>query len=334
VLRVVTAPRAPLSYVALVALVVNGAVGCKTGPTPDSGPTTGRDLPATVAANVPVDAAVELRFADGDGCSGVRVAEELVLSAAHCATGFDGARDVVRFRWKFGGSAGELERVEMGKFDPPSDQLHDWMILRGKLASGPVARLATVEELARLRQVGDVLDERSQPIVLATFPDHATRVAPRPAITGDGRFVSTGFAKSPRAYRASTVLAARGLVYDDQSNAPPPAPPPDLDAAWVGLDGVASVFDAYARIEGALLYHSADYAPGSSGGGGFLANGHLVGIVPLGATPKGLSRSRAFLGVGQLFAVDAICRESSVLKAAGLCGGTLRESVPRNPNER
>lgn len=273
------------------------------------------------AGGVPALAAIELRYKDNLSCSGVRIAKDLVLSAAHCSLGFGGGDDVRRFRWSFGGSSGELERAEIGSFDPKSDQLHDWMVLRGKLPDGPLAQIVTAEELAKVRRVGDDLRDRSVRVVLATFPDRAARLFPRPAIPGDGLFVSQGFAKSTRAYRVATVLASRGVLYDDQSDSDAPPPPRDIETAWAELRGqqVGKLFDGYARIEGAILYHSADYAPGSSGGGGFLDNGHLIGIVPMGASPKGTSRAHAFLGVGQLFAVDVICRESSVLKDANVC---------------
>jgi hypothetical protein len=80
----------------------------------------------------------------------------------------------------------------------------------------------------------------------------------------------------------------------------------------------------YQRIGGAMLAHSADYAPGSSGGGAFLSNGHLVGIVPYGASPSGISRSRSYGGIGLLYSVEAICRESGMLRAAGVCQDLAR----------
>jgi hypothetical protein len=49
----------------------------------------------------------------------VRVADKLILSAAHCATGSDGKSDVTRFVWENCGTQVELERVEMARSPRP-----------------------------------------------------------------------------------------------------------------------------------------------------------------------------------------------------------------------
>jgi hypothetical protein len=247
----------------------------------------------------------------------VIVSPRFLLSAAHCARGYDGKRAPGAFHLDLGGRRHELHLVETGDFAPDDGKMGDWMVFEALDLPGDTAfaSLATPAELQDLGRVTDALADRSVPIWTITFPSRGVRTYPRPALSGSGVFLSPGYVKSDRAYREATLLTlVEGVVYDDLISATAPRFHGDVDAEWPrrAFQGLQNLHQKYASDGHAVVYHSADYAPGSSGGGVFLEHsGHLLGIIPMGNTP--LQRKDAYPGFGQLYRIDAVCRASRVL---------------------
>jgi hypothetical protein len=199
----------------------------------------------------------------------------------------------------------------------------DWLLLRVDLPADAVAvPLAEPAEIDAIdRAVTDALDDRHVAVWALTFPQTAARTPPRPGMTRGERFTSRGYLKSDHAYREAILLALRhDLLYDDLAPQPPPRWSGDVDAAWNDIvnGDIRRLYDGYHHDGRVVSYHSADYAPGSSGGGVVLeSSGHLLGIIPRGATP--VSRLERYPGFGQALRVDAICRSAAARHALPAC---------------
>jgi hypothetical protein len=258
----------------------------------------------------------------------VLVSARHVLSAAHCARGYDGKQTPRAFHLERDGRRHDVTLVETGDFHPDEGKMGDWMVLEATdiPADAPVASLATAAEMERVRHVGDSIADRSVPVWTITFPARGARIYPRRPPGRPWPFVSPGFVRSERAYREASLLTLlEGVVYDDSTSVSPPRLHVDVDSAWAEQTG-QTLFQLHReyRADGdPIIYHSADYAPGSSGGGVFLGDtGHLLGIIPMGTST--VSRKDGYPGFGQLYRIDAICRASRVLGALPGCRVLVR----------
>ncbi len=288
------------------------AATCPSHPTP----TVPLEI-ATATASV-----VQLIEVEGKPrCSGVIVASHLVLSAAHCAVGRDGNGRMELFHVVLGGQRYDLTAAETGDFHPGEGKMQDWIVLQSAVAMANMtaATMAIPEELETIaRRVSDSVADREIAVWSIGFPSRAVRLYPRQSIPGDGIFASLGYLKSARAYREALLMTAyHGVLYDDAMGLPPPRFADDVAQQWAGLAAGGDytpeydLFEKFRAAGNPLLYHSADYVPGSSGGGVFLgATGHLLGILPIGFSP--VPRQVAF-SFGGLYRIDAVCRASRVL---------------------
>src|SRR6185295_10066918 len=99
--------------------------------------------------------------------------------------------------------------IEIGAFFPEAGQLADFAVLESadlpdRIAIAPFAKNA---DFAAALHISDALTERSTPVWAIGFSQEMTRSPPRTGSDGRHVFVSGGFLKSPKAYRASAVLA-------------------------------------------------------------------------------------------------------------------------------
>lgn len=265
-------------------------------------------------------ASVVVRFGERGGCSATKVRGDLLLTAAHCKTGYTGDEDLGAPWFERGGKRYPLRVVETGKFRPADGHMEDWLLVGTVGDSRPFdgiasAAISSDREIERkLDSLSDTLDERSTPVWTITYPMPSARECPRPSFQG-GQVASRGFLKTDRAYRTAVAIAlATGVVYDDRIPGPPPVAEPGHRQRWSTEPnfGPRAVFDLY-RSDGApLLFHSADFAPGSSGGGVFdEATGKLIGIIPFGSTV--VSRRDAYGGIDGMYRLDSICERSKRL---------------------
>jgi hypothetical protein len=285
---------------------------------PVSAAGTEPELPPALAAAR--SASIVVRFGDAGGCSATKVGERLVLTAAHCKVGYSGHEDKGPAYFERDGVWHPLSVVEMGAFEPATGAVQDWLLLEpvdADLESISVAPLASAVDMHRLRAAAtDALDDSNAPIWAISHPATSYRAHPRTPMPG-GQVASRGFLKSDLAYRTSIANAVSShRIYDDRDPGPAPEPSEDLDRIWSSSEAAYSVREHYERYEAAgdpILYHSADYSNGSSGGGFFdESSGALIGIVPFGAGL--LSRRSAYPGFGSMYGIDAICRESQTLR--------------------
>jgi hypothetical protein len=198
----------------------------------------------------------------------------------------------------------------------------DFAVLRGEPAPAgtPIAPLATRAQVMAADQIDDALTSRKLPVWAVGFSQEGRRIAPRQAPNGVSVFVSPGWLKSPTAYRHAAVLAVQhGFVFDETIERPLPPEERPLAEAWASIatHGIHRLFRKYEAAGRPILYHSADYTPGASGGGLFLDDGRLLGIIPLGTTA--FPRTQDYPGFGQLYRIDAICRQSKVLSTSPAC---------------
>ena len=248
------------------------------------------------------------------------------MSAAHCSLGFSGDDNRGPFSIDQGEKSHLLEVVEHGAFSPQTGIVEDWMLLRpvdgaDALAGVETAVFATTEELEQMVDtLSTSLDDQAHAVWTLTFPARSMRTYPRTPLRGDQQFASRGFLKSDLAYRDAAELALQeAFIFDDR------APVPLIDAAtatatkedetWETADHnpLRGVYQLYHQGDSPIIYHSADYAPGSSGGGVFHEeSGKLLGFIPMGSSL--ISRKDGYAGFGQLYRIDFVCRESSLLK--------------------
>jgi len=220
-----------------------------------------------------------------------------------------------------------VQMVDYGTFDPKEGKMDDWMLLwpneGAKALEGiAIAKLATARELDALtKSLSQSLEARQHPVWAVTYPSASSREPPRLPLPDGQLFASPGYLKSETAYRQSAALAiTRDWIFDDLSSKPLPGlSRPQIQTAWESPENpLRGVYDLYKGAGMPILYHSADYSPGSSGGGIFdEKTGKVLGFVPMGTSF--LSRNEAYPGLGQLFRVDVVCRQSKRLRAAGVC---------------
>ncbi len=266
-------------------------------------------------------ASIVVGFGERGRCSATRVGEALVLTAAHCRFGYTGTEDVGAPFVERDGVQHPLTVAEAGSFEPSRGELQDWLLLAptdAVLDGVAIASLAPTATVTQLRRGSEALDARDVSIWSVTHPAPSYRSGWRAEMPG-GQVARRGFIKSSVAYRKAMVIAASSRrIYDDRDRGVPPRPPRDWPARWASDDALDSVrvhHDRYRDAGDPILYHSADYSNGSSGGGLFAeSSGALIGIVPFGASL--VSRRVAYPGFGAMYGIDAICRESSVLTCA------------------
>ncbi len=269
-------------------------------------------------------------------CSAVRVAPDLILTAAHCLTGINGdipAKDSLPFSFKTDKNTFTLTLVEQGDFSHQKKHVQDWALLRiDKPEEMPdtigVAPIITPNALAILlkEQADFERTRRGAPVFSITFPTSMVRMLPRPGHDGEGIFIAPGEIQSHDAFQKRILLAIRDHQYDDPIFVKQ-APRVDfnLPREWDALEKdegtpgkIYRTLNLFQQAD-VLLYHTADYSYGSSGGGIFTPEGALVGIIPVSAMFG--SPTCAYTGTYSAYRIDQICRESKLM---GKLPGCLR----------
>ena len=165
-------------------------------------------VPAVLGANVPKTiensktTTLSYNYGKHGGCSATRVAENLVLSAAHCVFGYNGDERVKNIRFENDGKEYRLKIVESGKFKPKKGEMGDWVLLEA--VDGPkvfkevkVADFPTKNQLSDiLKDLGDFLGKKKgAPVWTITYPASSIRQYPRPAPDGKNVFLSRKICK-------------------------------------------------------------------------------------------------------------------------------------------
>ncbi len=287
----------------------------------------------------PIQSAIASNLQAG-GCSATRISETYVLTAAHCAFGYDGRENRPMQLRKLAQETAEVRIVESGRFHPEQGELADWVLLEpaggaDALTGIGIASFPTIEEIAWVERVlAGASGEDQIAIWGVTFPAPTFRTYPRQAATKGQRLVSRGRLLTDLEYRQRVALVvSTGQIYDEMSGFPFPPLPAGAMAIWQEPDEgafdrpfIVNGYWDYKRDQNPVWYHTADYSNGSSGGGFFLEkSGHYLGLVPMGQTP--FERSASFAGFGNLYRIDKICAQSERLRALAGC----QQLVNRRP---
>lgn len=286
----------------------------------------------------PIDHAIQttltVHFGKENRCSAVRVNENLILSAAHCLLGYDGKASRTNSIYSdIQGVRYWLRIAEIGAFAPPKGKMEDWVLLTPKEGTSLPSSVAVVffptnQEFKNiLKNLGDFEGRKGIPVWTVTYPFFAARSFPRQGSDGKGPFVSKGFLKSEMAYKKYILWSStRFQLCDEQFNFPCPKMEVDVEGEWKKLaqnfvaEDVYHKYWKYKNNGDPLLYHTADYANGSSGGGIFIEkSGHYLGLIPMGSSIG--DRRTTFIGIGQLYRIDVICRQSKILGQLEKCKG-------------
>lgn len=269
---------------------------------------------------------------DNKGSSAILVANDLILTAAHSLYGYDANYKPVHIAVILQEKEYKLEVVENGRFNPKLGQMADWALLKIQANTKAfnhiaIAKLATSKTMARiLKELGDFTGNRNGAVIWsASYPMFTIRPYPIEGSDGKSIFLSRGHMKSESAYKQHILFAAHNSqIYDDRLSASPPTFDVDIQKSWPKLKnnsnfkGIYQLYKLYKADGDPILHHTADYSNGSSGGGFFdEETGELIGIVTMG-THLG-PRYVTHYGIGDLYRIDAICRQSKVLAAYGLC---------------
>lgn len=258
--------------------------------------------------------------------SAIRISDNLILAAAHAFRGYDGKSTYQTATIQFQNNAIPLEIAEIGLFQPDQGNMQDWVLLKPtdnqKLPNGiGIAQIPTKKEMSDvLNNQGSFEKPRSgMPIWSVTFPGFSLRTFPRPSIRGKDIFLSKGYIKTDQAYKKSILFAALNAeLYDESYNSVPPSFTVNIEKEWPKLEqnslfkGIYLLYTYYNKNQSPLLYHTADYSSGSSGGGFFSERtGHLIGLVSID-THLG-PRQLAYYGIGSLYRMDKICEQTTIL---------------------
>ncbi len=280
------------------------------------------------AVDAAKEATLPIRFGPGGAFSAVRVSEDLLLTAAHCLVGFKGDAERGPFRIERGGEKIELQVAEMGNYNGTRGQMSDWALFRvddpSVLFGVAIASFPDKEAMDdALRQRAPSIRKCGLPVWTISYPAPSIRRPPRPPIPGKvRRFLSRGFLKSHAAHRELSALAwEHGILYDQQVSPGLPEMPLDVEKVWEANahEFLYEIYEDYKASGDPLIFHSADFSPGSSGGGVFVeATGDLLGILPYGTSIGGDPR-KGWSGFYSAYRIDRICTESRVLSPLGKC---------------
>ena len=292
---------------------------------------------------------LRIYYSDDGWCSATRVAETLVLSAAHCFLGFNGEKEVAEIGPVFFEHDGRKEAarvVESGTYRLADDRVQDWILFEPVSGADALHGIAIAEfpdsagMAALLRNLGEFAgDRRGEPLWAITYPQIPfRRTFPRPGFRDVGSvFFARGFLRSDLAYKLSVLFfLERNQSYDDQYSREVPDFDVDTDALWEtlptkednpGARGIHILYDLYSKDGDSVLYHSADIFRGSSGGGVFVERtGHYLGLICTQAAP--VDTTNMFLPVQALFRVDRICEQSCVLSKLEKCRRLIGDRPP------
>ncbi|MBU0579942.1 MAG: hypothetical protein ABH859_08265 [Pseudomonadota bacterium] len=280
------------------------------------------DIPDTIGS---AKNSVVRLYVDNKRSSAVRISSKYILSAAHCLYGYDGQRVPKQIFLSINGKRIDLEVIESGKFNPNRGYMQDWVLLAPKQGSIPqsieIAKIPMQENLSNeLKNKGEFGDWGSGAKIWSiSYPGIAIRQYPRPGANGNEIFISYGYLKTDEAYKTFIVFeAVKNQFVDEIYNPPAKKIKIKWKKKWKSLKtdrnfkSIYELYNLYQQDGDPLLYHTADFSNGSSGGGFFLdKSGAIIGIVVMDTnidTRRGMNP-----GVGSLYRIDAICKQSKSL---------------------
>ena len=300
----------------------------------------GATPPPQVAGNA--QATMKIFYGDDSYCCGVRVADALILSSAHCYIGFNGDEPLEKsepHRIKRNGQEHRLEVAELGNWAPPEGKMDDWILFSpiggtGVLDGIPVVAFPDKAEwdaiLANRGRFGAA--DRGAPIWHISFLGlPIRRMYPRPVFVDPNEpFFSKGFIKSERAYKKNTLfILLRNQFYDDLLSGSYPNFEVDVDAEWEKLPAMKEPKSAkhvymwlqrWSDAVDRVLYHTADYFLFSCGGGHYSEDtGHYLGFVTANAAI--VNPENTFTGGSGLllYRIDQVCEQSALLSKLEKC---------------
>jgi hypothetical protein len=271
----------------------------------------------------------------GNRCSSVRISESLILSAAHCFLGYDGQEDIRKsypVYIKINGIRHDMKIMEIGQFKPKNGKMEDWVLLEpleDKTILSPIS-IATLPDRKELENILNHLGgyngiNKGADVIAVTYPSQLFRVYPRKAHDGEEKpFISEGRLKTDDAYKKFILLSAlKSQICDELKNNKCPTLMVDIGTEWDKLKKrniFEPIYDFHSKYKdngNPILYHTADYSNGSSGGGLFAKDYGFIGIIPIGTSV--VPRVNSFAGIGQLYRIDVICRQSNILSQLESC---------------
>lgn len=279
---------------------------------------------------------VKLHINSDVGCSAVRISYNVLVSAAHCFYNTDGkAKEasqrpsyIKKNRRKY-----KILEAEVGEFNLEAGKFEDWIILNvdnpktalSKVAVAPLPKKSELEQI--LNNLGN-FDEfsRGEVVWLIGYPQPFVRIFPRKGSLGKELFLSRGHLKNENAYMKHMIYLVKYHQYYDELIGPPPDDLIEINASklWKkymrdeSLKKTKMVYEGYKKNGDTILHHTADVAYGTSGGGVFSEqNGKLIGITCMDAALG--HREATYSGMGSLYRIDSICRQSELLSKMDEC---------------